>query len=136
MSTARTFIVDPGGRDQRFYSVFSPVLTHGDKAILKVQRFLQSHVTENTTVDEMAKIAGLGRRTFLRRFHQATSFKTTEYVQNLRVAHAREYLERTDMTQQQIAWEVGYEDSSAFQRVFVRLIGLSPREYRHRFACR
>ena len=42
-ATARHFLVDPGGREQRFYSTFAPVLTHGDVVILKVQQWLQVH---------------------------------------------------------------------------------------------
>ncbi len=134
LMTARYFLVDPGGREQRFYSAFSPVLTHGDEAILKVQRWLQSVIGKSPSVVMMAAKAGLGKRTFLRRFKRATGLRTTEYVQHLCVGKSRELLELTSMSQQEIAWKVGYEDPGAFRRVFVKLMGLSPGEYRRRFA--
>lgn len=133
LATARAFLVDPGGREQRFYASFAPVLTHGDAPILRVQRWLQTMVGEPVTVELMAEHARLSRRTFLRRFQKATGLKTSEYLQHLRVGRAREWLERTSMSQQEVAWAVGYEDVGAFQKVFVRLLGLTPTEYRRRF---
>lgn len=133
LATSRYFLVDPGGREQRFYKSFAPQMTHGDDAILRVQRWIQRHLADDLTVDSMAASARLGKRTFLRRFQRATGLRTGEYLQHLRVAAARELLERSTMTQQQIAWAVGYEDPGAFRRVFVKLTGLSLGEYRRRF---
>ena len=136
LETARYFIVDPGGREQRFYSQFSPTLDHGDEAILKVQRWLQGTIGERPSVDEMAARAGLGRRTFLRRFQGATGLRTREYLQHLAVGRARELLESSSESLQGISWSVGYEDPSAFRKVFLELIGLSPGDYRRRFGRR
>jgi transcriptional regulator GlxA family with amidase domain len=60
--------------------------------------------------------------------------KPIEYVQHLRVGKARELLEFTRRSVDQIAWSVGYEDAAAFRRVFHRILGLSPGEYRNRFS--
>ena len=127
------FLVDPGGREQRFYRSFSPVLTHGDEAILKVQRWLQTRVGTSPTVKEMAAVAGLGERTLVRRFERATGEKTTPYIQRLAVEKARPLLEHGTLNQQEVAWQIGYEDPGAFRRVFSRIMGLSPAQYRRRF---
>jgi transcriptional regulator GlxA family with amidase domain len=60
--------------------------------------------------------------------------KPTEYAQHLRVGKARELLEFSRRSIEQIAWAVGYEDAAAFRKLFHRLVGLSPGDYRHRFA--
>ena len=88
------------------------------------------------TVPEMTRQAGLEERTFLRRFKSATGMKPTEYVQNLRVGKARELLEFTRRPVDQVAWSVGYEDPAAFRRVFARIVGLAPGDYRARFSGR
>ena len=44
----------------------------------------------------------------------------------------RELLQFTKRTVDQIAWSVGYQDAAAFRRVFGRLVGLSPGDYRRR----
>lgn len=134
LATARFFLVDPAGREQRFYSSFAPRLNHGDAAVLKVQHWLQSRSAEKPTLPAMAAQAGLGERTFLRRFRKATGLNPTDYLQHLRVGRARELLESSALPVEGVAWEVGYEDSGAFRKVFHRLMGLSPGEYRRRFA--
>lgn len=133
LATARFLLVDPPGREQRFYSSFSPRLQHGDEAVLKVQHWLQAQGAQGATLPAMAARAGLEPRTFLRRFRKATGLRPTEYCQHLRVGRARERLELTTRSIEQIAWEVGYEDAGAFRKVFHKLLGLSPGDYRRRF---
>lgn len=133
METARMLLVDPSGREQRFYSVFSPRLTHGDQAILKVQHWLQATEAQDISLASMVAESGLEERTFLRRFQKATGMKTTEYCQRLRVGKARELLQFGNAPIEQIAWDVGYSDVGAFRKVFVRIVGLAPSDYRRRF---
>jgi transcriptional regulator GlxA family with amidase domain len=134
LATARMFLVDSGGREQRYYSCFAPQLTHGDGAILKVQHWLQIRCTEKVSLPRMAAEAGLGERTFLRRFHKATGLKPAQYLQQLRIGKARDLLELEALAIEEIAWRVGYEDAGAFRKLFRRVMGLSPGEYRRRFA--
>jgi transcriptional regulator GlxA family with amidase domain len=133
LATARYFLVDPGGREQRFYKTFAPATTHGDEAILKAQHWLEARAGDKLTLPMMARKAGLGERTFLRRFVSATTLRPTEYLQHLRVRKARDLLERKAMTVSEVAWRVGYEDPNAFRKIFLRVLGLSPGEYRRRF---
>ncbi|WP_454816396.1 GlxA family transcriptional regulator [Labrys neptuniae] len=139
LENARFLLVDPPGREQRYYSSFVPNLRHGDEAVLKVQRWLQDQEGAEedmrpVSLSAMAERAGLEERTFLRRFHKATGLKPTEYFQHIRVSRARSLLETTNRNVDQIAWSVGYEDPAAFRKVFAKLMGLSPRDYRRRFA--
>ncbi|PZQ20615.1 MAG: AraC family transcriptional regulator [Sphingopyxis macrogoltabida] len=133
METARFFLIDPAGRAQNNYASFAPKLTHGDEAILKVQHWLQAQEGRVHAVADMAGEAGLEERTFQRRFKAATGMTAIEYAQHLRVAKARELLEFTRRTVDQIGWTVGYEDPAAFRRIFHRITGVSPAEYRQRF---
>ncbi|WP_328795700.1 helix-turn-helix domain-containing protein [Halopseudomonas xiamenensis] len=82
----------------------------------------------------LAAQAGLEQRTFLRRFQKATGLTTTEYCQRLRTGRARELLQFGNASIDRVAWEVGYSDPSAFRKVFTRIVGLSPSEYRRRFS--
>lgn len=132
--TARMLLVDPPGREQRYYSVFSPRLTHGDAAVLKVQHWLQATQAKDMALATLAAQAGLEERTFLRRFQKATGMTTTEYAQRLRVGKARELLQFGNTSIERIAWEVGYSDPGAFRKVFTRIVGLSPSDYRRRFS--
>lgn len=134
MEVAASFLIDPPGREQSYYSGFTPHLGHKDEAISKAQHFL--HDTEGKIVDvsTLAARAGLEDRTFLRRFQKATGHTTTEYWQRLRVTNAKTKLRDTGLTIDQVGWEVGYTDPGAFRKVFNRIVGLSPSDYRRRFS--
>jgi transcriptional regulator GlxA family with amidase domain len=103
LKTARFMLIDPPGREQRYYGNFAPKLNHGDATVLKVQHWLQKLATKHLSVSGMAAASGLKERTFLRRFQKATGLKPTEYCQRLRVGKAWEMLEFTNRAVDQIA---------------------------------
>lgn len=136
ISTARAMLIDPPGREQRFYSKFMPQLAHGDKAILHAQLALRQDHGKEISLPALANAAGLEQRTFLRRFRAATGFTATQYAQRLRIARAQELLQQRDGSVDQIAWEVGYADPASFRKIFTRITGLSPSAYRRRLSGR
>jgi transcriptional regulator GlxA family with amidase domain len=133
LETACFLLVDSPGREQRYYSVFSPNLTHGDIAILKVQHWLQTTGAKDMTLATPVSRARLEERTFPRRFRKATSLTAVDYCQRLRVGKARELLQFGVLPIEAIAWEVDYSASGAFRKAFTRVTGLTPGEYRRRF---
>lgn len=132
--TARDLLIDPRGREQRNYRSFQPVTTHGDAAILALQRWMEGQAGTDLTVETLADRAGLAPRTLARRFKTATGLSPNLYVQNLRIEKARGMLERSRDPVGDIAWKVGYHDLSAFSRVFKTVTGLSAAAYRNRFS--
>ncbi|KKB75885.1 AraC family transcriptional regulator [Devosia soli] len=133
MKTAGTLLIDPPGREQRYYSSFLPTLAHGDAPILLVQHWLHAEYADSISLSDMASRSGLEERTFLRRFRKATHMTATEYLQRFRVNKAREMLQFGADAVEAIAWAVGYSDASAFRKVFFQIVGLSPSDYRRRF---
>jgi len=133
LATARFLLVDPPRRDQSLYRTFIPKFDHGDAGVLAVQHHIHADVSGAHDVPALAARAGLTERTFLRRFSKATGLRPTEYVQQVRVMKARDALETTNHSVDQIAWDVGYSDVTAFRRVFQRFTSLSPSSYRWRF---
>lgn len=131
--TARYLAVDPVAAPLPG-AVFNPRLDHGDEAVLKVQHWLQGNGGQDADLASMAACAGLEERTFLRRFRAATGLRPTEYCQQVRVGRACRLLEFTRRNVEQIAWGVGYQDPGAFRKVFQRITGLTPSDYRRRFA--
>ena len=133
METARFMMIDPPGREQRFYKTFAPEMDHGDAAILKTQRQLHACGARKASVADMAGWSGLELRTFARRFLGATGLRPNDYHQRLRIEKARELLETTKTPITQVANDVGYEDPASFRVTFSKLTGLSPSDYRKRF---
>ena len=108
LETARYMNVDPPGREQRFYSGFEPRTKHGDEAILKVQQWFASERANAVSVADAAHRAGLEQRTFLRRSVQAMGMRPGEYQQRLRISRARELLEFSRRSVDNIDLDVGY----------------------------
>ena len=133
LSTARFLVIQPPRATQLPFSEFVPDFDHGDEAILRIQHHIQADLIAPLHLNELAQIANLGKRTFMRRFAKATSFNPTVYIQQVRIAKAKGILELTNRPLEQIAWEVGYRNSSAFSKMFQRICGVTASEYRHQF---
>ncbi len=132
----KSLIVDTGLREQRYYQSFSPKLDHGDQAILKAQHYLQQNFHTTITTKILSSLCILTGRTFLRRFVKATGLKPSQYIQRLRIQEACNLIEITNGTFESISLKVGYEDTSAFRKTFLRITGLTPREFKGRFSAR
>ncbi|WP_054180359.1 GlxA family transcriptional regulator [Trabulsiella odontotermitis] len=133
LATARFLLIDPPRREQSTYAAFIPDFDHGDGEILRVQHRLHASFADPQSIEEMAALAGMTPRTFLRRFQKATGIRPTEYVQQVRIMKARDALELTGRSVDHIAWEVGYTDPSAFRKIFRKITGVTPGQYRQRF---
>ena len=132
----KIMIVDTGLREQRYYQSFTPRLDHGDQAVLKAQHHLQQHFQDVVKISTLSRLSILTERTFLRRFVKATGFKPIQYLQRLRIQKACNLIESTNETFESISFRVGYEDASAFRKTFQKIVGLTPRDFRHRFSAR
>lgn len=130
----KQLVVDTAPREQRYYRCFIPPFNHGDRVILKVQHSLQNTYQLPLTVRQLALDSHLTERTFLRRFVRATGYKPKEYLQQLRISKACEALEASPERVETISRRVGYDDVSAFRKVFIQIMGLTPREFRARFS--
>lgn len=125
---------DGGDREQRYYRRFQPPKQHGDVAIEKLQVWLEANFQQHILLSELATMTAMSERTLQRRFLQATQLTCTQYVQLLRIEKARELLETTHLPIEQIIWQIGYEDRASFNKLFKKQTGLSPLQYRQRFA--
>ncbi|MCC2613565.1 GlxA family transcriptional regulator [Neorhizobium petrolearium] len=115
------------------YIVFEGRNDHGDTAIQVAQDWVATHFSVANPLEEMTRRAGLTERTFKRRFTRATGVSPMAYVQRLRIEDAKRRLETTDISVDEISWQVGYEEPAFFRRLFKRITGLAPGVYRRRF---
>ena len=105
---------------------------HGDAVILRCQTWLADNYERPDIVTELVRRSGLPKRTFDRRFRAATGYSPLSYVQALRIEEAKHLLETGARPIEEIALEVGYEDLASFRRLFRRLAGMSPGDYRRK----
>ncbi|GLO63925.1 transcriptional regulator [Vibrio sp. MACH09] len=129
----KLLVVDTAPREQRFYQQFNPSLLHGDQSIVSIQQSMNLSYMDSLSVNTLADQANLTIRTMQRRFLKATGYTPNQYLQRLRVQKACDYLESGQHSFEYIANLIGYEDTSACRKVFIKIIGLTPREFRKRF---
>ncbi|WP_366554469.1 GlxA family transcriptional regulator [Aquibaculum sediminis] len=133
-AVAKFELLERHAEGQAPYLPFLPNTQHGDGMVRRQQDWLDRNFAVARPVAEMTRRSGLSARAFERRFKRATGFGPIAYVHELRVAEAKQKLERTEISIDQISWEVGYEDAAAFRRLFKRIARVTPSTYRRKFA--
>jgi transcriptional regulator GlxA family with amidase domain len=106
---------------------------HGDGVILKCQEWVALHYQRQDIIAGLVGKSGLPKRSFDRRFRAATGYSPLAYVQTLRIEEAKQILETSNTAVEQVGREVGYEDAASFRRLFRRLTGMGPSDYRRKF---
>jgi transcriptional regulator GlxA family with amidase domain len=134
LQCARSLLVSmPRGR-QSGYAVLPLSRPHEDERVREVEDWLRQNFDRDVSIDRLAARAGMGTRNFIRRFKAATGRLPGAYVQMLRISAARELLERGTPSIQTVCSKTGYEDVAFFRSLFKRHTGMTPAEYRARFA--
>ena len=82
------------------------------------------------TLDEYAKMCNMSRFHFLRIFQSITGVSPIEYRNKIRLDHAKELLEDSDMSVTEIGNRVGYPCNTYFCDAFKKKTGISPSQYR------
>lgn len=131
---AKLHVFDSNRENQTPYRMFNGSKTHKDERIKLAQEWLEQHHASVISIDEIADIAGLGARTFKRRFKAATGETPIGYLQQVRIEAVKDMLETTLKCFSAIIWEAGYEDVSSFRRLFKRETGCTMEQYRRRFS--
>jgi len=103
---------------------------HADELIAEIQFWLRTNLNTELTLIEIAKQFGMSQRSFTRRFKVATGVRATQYWQQLRIETAKELLSSSNLTIQEIADQVGYQDQGHLTRLFKKDLSLTPKAYR------
>ena len=101
-------------------------------ALRKAIAHIDRHYKEDIPLADLAVTAGMSKSTFRRVFTMRLSISPGEYISTIRINHARKLLAETSATVDQIAHECGFYDQSHFTKIFKRMRGITPGEYRRR----
>jgi YesN/AraC family two-component response regulator len=97
-------------------------------------KFIEKNYEDKITIENLASLIGSSRRTFERRFKAATNNTPIEYTQRVRIEAAKKFFEASRKNVSEIMFDVGYTDTKAFRDMFKKITGLTPIEYRNKFA--
>lgn len=131
--TARVFLMHWHKDQQTLFACLTPQIASTDGAVARAQQWMRRHFGEPDVIETAAESSGLNKRTYQRRFRQATGLTPTQHLQLVRVERAKEILQTTTKPVTEVGWAVGYEDAVSFRRVFKELNGIGPGEFRRRF---
>lgn len=131
---AKFFAIDIDRYNQGAFTIFQGQKNHNDSDVLKTQEIIENRYQEKITVDELADYIAVNRRTFERRFKNATNNTVVQYLQRVRVEAAKRQLESSRKNVSEVMYEVGYSDNKAFRNVFRKYAGISPVEYRNKYS--
>ncbi|MFB6721988.1 GlxA family transcriptional regulator [Kribbella sp. NPDC056345] len=115
-----------GGEHRQYADVLTPLRSD----LGPVRAWVQDHLAEPITVDQLATQAALSRRTFIRRFEHETGLPPMRWVVLQRLLSARRLLETSDWTVDRIAAASGFGSATSLREAFRRELGTSPSSYR------
>jgi AraC-like DNA-binding protein/ligand-binding sensor protein len=102
--------------------------------VLRAREFIDRHKAEQLSLADVAKAAGASVFHFCKVFHKTTGLKFTDYVARVRLEDARNRLLNPNLRISEIAYDVGFQSLTQFNRTFKRVFGQSPTEFRVRLS--
>ncbi|HET6996885.1 MAG TPA: helix-turn-helix domain-containing protein [Chitinophagaceae bacterium] len=130
---SKYFAIDIDRESQSAFMLFEGQKGHEDEDILKAQGFIEKNYQDKITVDQLADMLNIGRRSFERRFKKATNNTVVEYIQRVKIEAAKRSFESSRKNINEVMFNVGYTDTKAFRTIFKKITGLTPIEYRNKY---
>ncbi|MCB0688510.1 MAG: helix-turn-helix domain-containing protein [Saprospiraceae bacterium] len=130
---SKYFAIDIDRTTQASFAMFKGQKDHNDEEIVKAQEFIEKNYHEKISVDELANLVAVGRRTFERRFKKATNNTVIEYIQRIKIEVAKRSFENSRKNISEVMYDVGYTDTKSFRSLFKKITGLTPIEYRNKY---
>ncbi len=100
--------------------------------ITRAKEFIKNNQGEDISLGDVAKAVNTSTFYFCKMFKKATGLNFTDYLSRIRIEKAKNLLLNPNLRISEIAYEVGFQSLTHFNRVFRKLVGQSPTEYRHK----
>jgi AraC family transcriptional regulator of arabinose operon len=112
---------------------FNHIENKADNDVInKTISFMRENMSKMIRLDELSNYANLSTSHFSAIFRAKTGYSPIEYFNQLKIQQACQYITFTNMSIKNIALTLGIEDQYYFTRLFTKLMGSSPNEYRKR----
>lgn len=98
--------------------------------VARAKEYIQEHQTENLRLGHVARAVNTSTFYFCKMFKKATGINFTDYLSRVRIEKAKNLLLNPNLRVSEIAFEVGFQSLTHFNRVFKKILGQSPTEYR------
>ncbi|MGO8925399.1 MAG: PocR ligand-binding domain-containing protein [Limisphaerales bacterium] len=98
--------------------------------ITRAKEYIQEHQTDNLRLGHVAKAVNTSTFYFCKMFKRVTGINFTDYLSRVRIEKSKNLLLNPNLRVSEIAFEVGFQSLTHFNRVFKKILGQSPTEYR------
>ena len=105
-----------------------------DYSVARAQHYMEQHYMENITVARLASLGYISESNFSRRFKKETRVSPIEYLIEIRLNRAKLMLRRSNISMTEIAMQCGFNSSTHFSSCFLNKQGITPTEYRKKYA--
>lgn len=102
----------------------------GKRDLQNVKDYLDQHYAEKISLDNLAEIFYINKFYLTRIFKEQFGLSVSNYLLSVRITHAKQLLRFSDFSIEKIGQECGIDDSNYFSRIFKRVEGISPGEFR------
>ena len=99
--------------------------------ITRAKEYILEHQTDDISLGQVAKAVNTSTFYFCKLFRKVTGVNYTDYVARIRIEKAKNLLLNPNLRISEIAFEVGFQSLTHFNRVFKRIVGLAPTTYRN-----
>ncbi|MFI1568100.1 GlxA family transcriptional regulator [Streptomyces sp. NPDC020490] len=130
---ARRMVVPPHRDGGQAQYIERPLPRSQGDTVAEVLVWMERHLDEDVTVEQLADRAHMSPRTFARRFQQETGTTPYRWILRQRVLLAQRLLEATDETVDAIAGRTGFGTAAALRHQFTQVLGTTPNAYRRTF---
>lgn len=103
---------------------------HADELIAQIQFWMRTNLTSENNLEDIADQFNISLRSLSRRFKAATGESAIQYWQKVRIEMAKDLLTSSNLSIQEIALQVGYQDQGHLTRTFKKILQLTPKAYR------
>jgi AraC family transcriptional activator FtrA len=132
-AVARRMVVSPHREGGQAQFIDKPVGDQSNAWLAHLLDWVQARLGHSITIDQLARQAHTSKRTLSRRFADALGTSPLDWVTNLRVRRAKDLLETTDRSMEEIADDCGFGSAPTLRHHFRARVALSPSAYRRRF---
>lgn len=126
-----------------FYALLATLAEYPNSSQTKIQtmskqsdyirqaiEFIETNYSRQITVEEISRYVGINRKYLTKLFNELMADSPKNYLINFRIHKACNLLRKTNLTIQEISHSVGYTDALVFSKIFKKVMGTCPREYR------
>ena len=105
--------------------------SHSEKIIENLLEYINTHLSEDISLSDLSENCQLSTSYISRIFKEHLNVGFVEYLNNLRISRSKKLLEETQMTIEQIGFQVGFNNVRSFMRTFKQYTNTTPGQYRN-----